>query len=347
MDAASPLQVQDPPHRLPLNRLAGRVGLLLLAGLLFLSLFPALVAPFDASARLGQPLERPGDTFLLGTNDIGQDLLSELIWGVRVSLLTGLAVAFLSVVIGASVGLFTGYFSGLLSSILLSLTSLAQVLPFLPLVILISAYLGPSQRNIVLVLVLFLWAVPARLVHSRVLSIAREDYIEFGARPGQQRLAHPAGAHLAGRARAGYNPVRPGGGRGDPGRSQPELPGIGQPDRQKLGRDAILCPGQRRLLERRLALVGVAPRPDDLLDRDQPDADRILFGKAHIPLMDDFYAAHLGEVWDFWRRRESACHISSRYQVLASRWNSPPTIPACWKARPSRPGATANACHWT
>jgi ABC-type dipeptide/oligopeptide/nickel transport system permease subunit len=178
MDAATPLQAQDPPRRLPLNRLAGRVGLLLLAGLLFLSLFPALVAPFDASARLGQPLERPGDTFLLGTNDIGQDLLSELIWGVRVSLLTGLAVAFLSVLIGASVGLFTGYFSGWLSSILLSLTSLAQVLPFLPLVILISAYLGPSQRNIVLVLVLFLWAVPARLVHSRVLSIAREDYIE-------------------------------------------------------------------------------------------------------------------------------------------------------------------------
>jgi len=178
MDAATPLQVQDPPNRLPLNRLAGRVGLLLLAGLLFLALFPALVAPFDATARLGQPLERPGDTFLLGTNDIGQDLLSELIWGVRVSLLTGLAVAFLSVLVGASVGLFTGYFSGLLSSILLSLTSLAQVLPFLPLVILISAYLGPSQRNIILVLVLFLWAVPARLVHSRVLSIAREDYIE-------------------------------------------------------------------------------------------------------------------------------------------------------------------------
>lgn len=161
-----------------INRLAGFLGLMILASLLMLALFPQTVAPYDGSNRVGKPLERPNSQFRLGTNDIGQDLLSELIWGVRVSFLTGLSVAFLAVLIGAAVGIVSGYFSGVLSESFLRLTELAQVLPFLPLVILISTYLGPSQRNIVLVLVLFLWAIPARVIHSRVLSISEEAYID-------------------------------------------------------------------------------------------------------------------------------------------------------------------------
>lgn len=178
MESGFAPSVSPARRRPPLNRVAGRLGLLILAGLLLLALFPQLFAPYDATLRVGRPLQPPGDGFLLGTNDIGQDLFSELLWGVRVSLLTGLTVAFLSVLIGTSIGLVTGYFTGLWSDSLLYLAGLAQVLPFLPLVILISAYLGPSQRNVILVLVLFLWAVPARLVHSRVLSISGEAYIE-------------------------------------------------------------------------------------------------------------------------------------------------------------------------
>jgi peptide/nickel transport system permease protein len=178
MEQRSNQQVPVVQRKPRVNRLAGIVGLLILTGLLLMAFFPQAIAPYDATARVGKPLEQPSSRFWLGTNDIGQDLLSELIWGVRVSLLTGLVVAFLSVLIGAVVGLVTGYFSGFGSEALLHLAGLAQVLPFLPLVILISAYLGPSQRNIVLVLVLFLWAVPARLIHSRVLSIAGEAYIE-------------------------------------------------------------------------------------------------------------------------------------------------------------------------
>lgn len=152
-------------------------GIILLLLLLF-ALFPQAVAPYDPTERVGRPFQKPSGEFWLGTNDIGQDLLSELIWGTRISLFTGLTVSILSVVVGTGVGLMTGYSSNLLSTVLLRLVDLTLVLPFLPLVILLSAYLGAEQRNVILILSLVSWAAPARLVRSRVLAVAQELYIE-------------------------------------------------------------------------------------------------------------------------------------------------------------------------
>jgi ABC-type dipeptide/oligopeptide/nickel transport system permease subunit len=125
----------------------------------------------------------------LGTNDLGQDLFSELIAGTRASLLTGLIVASVAVLIGTMIGLAGGYFSGWSDSLLMRLTDLILVLPFLPLVILLSVYLGPSQRNVIIVLSIFFWAVPARLIRSRVLSLRGDTYVEaaraLGASPWQ------------------------------------------------------------------------------------------------------------------------------------------------------------------
>jgi ABC-type dipeptide/oligopeptide/nickel transport system permease subunit len=136
------------------------------------------VAPYDPAELVGRPLERPSSQFPLGTNDIGQDLLSELIWGTRVSLAVGLIVGIFAVVVGTAVGLVAGYTKGVPSTLLMRLTDLTLVLPFLPLVILLSVYLGPSQRNVILILVLVSWAVPARLIRSRVLSLQNELYVE-------------------------------------------------------------------------------------------------------------------------------------------------------------------------
>ena len=171
-------------------RIAGMVGLVALVALVFLALFPGWVAPFDPSQRVGTPLQPPGGPFLLGTNDIGQDLLSELIWGTRASLLIGMSVALLSVSLGTLVGLVSGYASGVLSSVLMRLADLTLVFPFLPLVILLSAYLGPGLRNIILVLGLVSWAAPARLIRSQVLSLLREPYIEAARAAGcsQKRI---------------------------------------------------------------------------------------------------------------------------------------------------------------
>jgi len=158
--------------------IVGLMGMGLLAGLLLLSLFPAAIAPYDPTETVGRPFLPPDADHRLGTNDIGQDIFSELIWGTRASLLTGLVVSLVSVSIGVVAGLVSGYFSNALSAIILVLVDLVLVLPFLPLVILLSAYLGPSQRNVVLILILVSWAIPARLIRSRVLTLTEIPYVE-------------------------------------------------------------------------------------------------------------------------------------------------------------------------
>jgi ABC-type dipeptide/oligopeptide/nickel transport system permease subunit len=179
---------------LRLARVVGAIGSLLLFVLLIFAVIPAAVAPFDARERVGLPLQKPTPENILGTNDLGQDLFSELIAGTRASLFTGLVVALLSVAVGTVVGLASGYLGGWLDSFLMRLTDLILVLPFLPLVILISVYLGPSQRNIILVLAIFFWAAPARLIRARVLSTRADTYIEaaraLGANPLQIMAGH-------------------------------------------------------------------------------------------------------------------------------------------------------------
>ncbi len=156
----------------------GLVGAISLAGLLLLAILPGRFAPYDPTESVAAPFLAPTREHLLGTNDIGQDIFSELIWGTRASLLTGLTVGILSVAMGTVAGLISGYFGNTLSALILILVDLVLILPFLPLVILLSAYLGPSQRNVILVLVVVSWATPARLIHSRVLSMTGNLYVE-------------------------------------------------------------------------------------------------------------------------------------------------------------------------
>jgi len=183
----------SPPRRLA--RFAGWVGVGLLTLMFVFACFPKTVAPYDSTERVALPLQKPGKENILGTNDLGQDLFSELIAGTRASLLTGVIVSLITVFIGAIVGLTSGYLGGWVDSFLMRITDLILVLPFLPLVILISVYLGPSQRNIIIVLSIFFWAGPARLIRARVLSTRSDTYIEAARALGANPLEIMAG-HL-------------------------------------------------------------------------------------------------------------------------------------------------------
>jgi ABC-type dipeptide/oligopeptide/nickel transport system permease subunit len=103
-------------------------------------------------------------------------------------LFTGLIVASISVSFGTLVGLISGYLGGWADSFLMRVTDLILVLPFLPLVILLSVYLGPSQRNVILVLAFFFWAAPARLIRSQVLRLREDTYIEAARALGANSL---------------------------------------------------------------------------------------------------------------------------------------------------------------
>src|SRR3712207_4311024 len=148
----------------------GLVGAALLIGLTILALGADWLVPYDPRALSGRPFEPPSAAHWLGTNDIGQDILSELIWGSRVSLTIGILAAVVGTSVGILAGVLGGYFRGRVDALLMRTVDVVLVLPFLPLMILLAAYVGPSVSSLALVIGLLVWARPARVVRSLVLS---------------------------------------------------------------------------------------------------------------------------------------------------------------------------------
>lgn len=156
---------------------AAWTGLALLVGLGLAALLAPLIAPYDPRLVTGRPFDAPSATHLLGTNDIGQDILSELIWGARVSLLVGILAALVSTAIGTGLGTLSGYARGAVDAALMRLVDVVLVIPFLPLMILLAAYLGPSLWNLVLVIGALLWARGARVIRAQALAVAEREYV--------------------------------------------------------------------------------------------------------------------------------------------------------------------------
>ena len=166
----------------------GMVGLCLLALLAAAALLAPVISPYGPTERVGVPFQSPDSDHLLGTNDVGHDILSEIIWGSRASLSIGVVTAAIATGLGTMVGLLSGYFGGMVDGLLMRLTDLFLVVPFLPLMILLAAYLGPSFYNLFLVMALLMWARPARVIRSQVLTLRSWTYVEAaraaGAAPG-------------------------------------------------------------------------------------------------------------------------------------------------------------------
>jgi ABC-type dipeptide/oligopeptide/nickel transport system permease subunit len=154
------------------------VGAVLLLLFLALAVLAPLLAPYDPTARVAEPFLPPSLNHPLGTNDIGNDIFSELIFGTRVSLTIGLVAALISITTGTLVGLTAGYYGGLLDTVLMRVVDVVMAIPFLPLMIVLAAYLGPSFWNIIIVISIVSWVRPARIIRSQVLSLKSEAYVE-------------------------------------------------------------------------------------------------------------------------------------------------------------------------
>ncbi|MGH2627302.1 MAG: ABC transporter permease [Anaerolineales bacterium] len=166
------------PRRRLLPGAVGVTGLLLLGVLAGAAVLAPWIVPYDPETISGAPFERPSDRHLLGTNDIGQDILSELIYGARISLTMGALAALVAISIGTVVGIVAGYFGGWVDIVLMRLVDIVLVIPFLPLMILLAAYLGPSFWTIIIVIGVLVWARPARILRAQVLSLRSVEYIE-------------------------------------------------------------------------------------------------------------------------------------------------------------------------
>lgn len=159
-------------------------GFAIYAAFLLVALAAGWLAPFDPTEILFTPEMQlaaslpPGGAHLLGTTNLGRDVFSQLVLGTRPSLLVGLMAAAAVATIGTVVGLLAGFFGGWVDRGLMRLADVVLGLPFLPFVIVLSALLGPSLRNIVLAVALLLWPNAARVIRSQVLVLAGRGYVE-------------------------------------------------------------------------------------------------------------------------------------------------------------------------
>ncbi|GEM_PF-1021764 len=156
---------------------AGVLGALMIIGFVLTAVFAEQISPYDPTERVAIPFQKPSAEHILGTNDIGQDIFSELVYGARVSLTIGVVASIVAVTIGTTVGLLAGYYPRVLGNLLMRGVDIILILPFLPLLIMLAAYLGRSLFNTVMIIGLLIWAGSARIIRSQVLTIAQQDYV--------------------------------------------------------------------------------------------------------------------------------------------------------------------------
>jgi peptide/nickel transport system permease protein len=159
----------------------GVIGALMLLLVVSVAVFAPWVAPYDPYGRVQvtpeQILTPPDAQHLLGRDDAGKDVLSQLIYGSRVSLTVGFTASFMAMVIGATVGLVAGYFGGRIGNVLMRAVDFLMVIPELPLMLVIIAVMGRGLLNIILVIGLLGWTYTARLVRSQVLSVKERQFV--------------------------------------------------------------------------------------------------------------------------------------------------------------------------
>ncbi len=163
------------------------VGAAVLGAYILIALLAKQLAPYNPMAYEGQPLENPSPAHWLGTNDVGQDILSELIYGARVSLAVGCLAALLTLTLATLVGTTAGYLGGWADRVLMRFVDVLMIIPRLPLMIVIAAYAGANLGTTILVIGLLSWPHTARVIRSQVLSLRSRAHIQaahlFGGGP--------------------------------------------------------------------------------------------------------------------------------------------------------------------
>lgn len=142
------------------------------------ALLAPILAPYGPNKIVGGFSEPPSTRFLLGTDQVGRDVLSRLLYGTRISLLVGFAATAVSTVIGVVLGLVSGYFGGWLDMVIMRFTDMVMSFPYILLVLVSAAIFKPGLWNIILILGFVDWPGIARLVRGNVLSIRETNFIQ-------------------------------------------------------------------------------------------------------------------------------------------------------------------------
>lgn len=159
------------------NRKFFMIGIIIVCMFLLLAFAAPAIVPYDPEEITGASFMAPCREHLLGTNDIGQDIFSEIIFGTRYSLLVGAMATVISWMIGSAVGIISGWYGGIVDHFLMNLTTFVITIPYFPLVIVLSAFLRGSILTTAFVLGVTSWPGMARVLRSKTLQIKECEYI--------------------------------------------------------------------------------------------------------------------------------------------------------------------------
>jgi peptide/nickel transport system permease protein len=188
------------PAPLPRRASAWRLGdlplipIIILSVIAFMAIFANVLAPHDPevgslTARFKPPFWQTGGTFdhLLGTDQLGRDVLSRLIFGARVSMVVGFTAVIVAGVIGTVLGILAGYLGGWVDQVVMRITDAWLALPALTFAIFLAAIVGPSMWNIVIILGAVYWTRYARVVRGEVLSLKEREFVRLAIVAGCSR----------------------------------------------------------------------------------------------------------------------------------------------------------------
>lgn len=162
------------------------IALILLSLLAFLTIFGPSVAPRDPNRqtlieRLTPPMQAnaEGQTeYVLGSDAMGRDVLSRIIYGARVSLLVGLSAVFIGGMLGTTLGIVAGYYGGLIDDVIMRVGDIQLAFPFILLTIMVLVVLGPGVINLVVVLGISQWVTYARIARGQTIAVRSKEYVE-------------------------------------------------------------------------------------------------------------------------------------------------------------------------
>lgn len=162
----------------------GIVGFIIVISIIFVAIFAPWIAPFepakqDPSAILKPPswVEDGDKAYLLGTDNLGRDILSRIIYGSQISLLVGLCSVILAGAVGLAIGLISGYYGGIIDAVFMRLADAFLAIPSVLFSLVVLAVVGPGVVTLIIALAFTKWVVYARLVRGEVLSVRERDYV--------------------------------------------------------------------------------------------------------------------------------------------------------------------------
>ena len=181
------------PGRRALRRLVRRrgamVGLAVVMAFILIALLAPYLSPYDPLATSWSAIRKPpGAAYLFGTDELGRDVFSRVLWGARASLLAGLVSVCISLVLGVPIGLAAGYLGGWVDALISRVTDAMLACPFLILAIALAAFLGPSLTNAMIAIGISATPVFIRLTRAQVLAVKVEDYVEAARALGNPHL---------------------------------------------------------------------------------------------------------------------------------------------------------------